>query len=99
MAGVSRSVALVLAFLIKKKGMSFDQAYSMVKGRRRIIHPNDGFVRQLKTYESQCNKKGTTDFANKTMSYSRIEIKSSLYDSPLKKYESNVYQSPLKKYY
>lgn len=37
MAGVSRSVALVLAFLIKKKGMNYDQAYSMVKGRRRIV--------------------------------------------------------------
>lgn len=33
------------------------------------------------------------------MSYSRIEIKNSTYDSPLKKYESNIYQSPLKKYY
>ena len=37
MAGVSRSVALVLAFLIKKKGMNFDAAYSLVKGKRRIV--------------------------------------------------------------
>jgi protein-tyrosine phosphatase len=37
MAGVSRSVTLVLAFLIKKKGMTYDEAYSMVKQRRRIV--------------------------------------------------------------
>jgi protein-tyrosine phosphatase len=37
MAGVSRSVTLVLAFLIKKKGMTYDEAYSMVKQKRRIV--------------------------------------------------------------
>lgn len=58
MAGISRSVALVLAFLIKKKGMKYDEAYSMVKSRRRIIHPNDGFIRQLRSYEVQCQGKG-----------------------------------------
>lgn len=56
MAGVSRSVTLVLAYLIKKKGMRYDDAYSMVKSKRRIIHPNSGFIDQLRKYESQLNR-------------------------------------------
>lgn len=70
MAGVSRSVTLVLAFLIKKKGMTYDEAYSMVKQKRRIIHPNDGFIRQLRDYEFQC-KKGNVS-PSKMISYSRV---------------------------
>jgi protein-tyrosine phosphatase len=38
MAGVSRSVTIVLAYLIKEKAMGFDQAYALVKNRRRIVH-------------------------------------------------------------
>lgn len=38
MAGVSRSVALVIAYLIKIKGVSYDEAYSIVKRRRRIVN-------------------------------------------------------------
>lgn len=58
MAGVSRSVSLVLAYLIKHKDMRYEEAYSHVKSRRKIvhssiiqIHPNDGFIDQLKKYE------------------------------------------------
>lgn len=57
MAGISRSVTLVIAYLIKCHGLPYDTAYSMVKSRRKIvryyftqIHPNDGFIDQLKKY-------------------------------------------------
>lgn len=75
----------------------------MVKGRRRIIHPNDGFIRQLKTYEQQC--KGTPSQSpskNYGVSpYSQIDVRraGSLYDSPLKKYEPAYEGSPLKRFY
>ena len=51
LAGVSRSVSFVIAYFIKYQGMSYQQAYQLVKSKRRIIHPNDGFIQQLKAYE------------------------------------------------
>jgi protein-tyrosine phosphatase len=53
LAGVSRSVSLVLAYLIKHRGMTYRDAYDLIKGRRRIIHPNDGFIEQLKRFERE----------------------------------------------
>lgn len=48
----------MLAYLIKHKDMRYEEAYSHVKSRRKIvhssiiqIHPNDGFIDQLKKYE------------------------------------------------
>ena len=37
LAGVSRSVCLVLAYLMKHRKMKYEEAYSMVKARRRIV--------------------------------------------------------------
>ena len=51
LAGVSRSVSLVIAYFIKHCNMTFQEAYNLIKARRRIIHPNEGFVSQLKKYE------------------------------------------------
>jgi protein-tyrosine phosphatase len=57
MAGISRSVTLVLAYLIKCKGMDYHTAFNHVKSRRKIvpldviqINPNDGFIQQLKSF-------------------------------------------------
>lgn len=46
--GVSRSVSLVIALLIRQHGMSYSSAYDYVKGCRKIARPNQGFVAQLK---------------------------------------------------
>jgi len=53
LAGVSRSVSLVLAYLIKYRGMNYSTAYERVKSKRRIIHPNDGFIDQLRKLERE----------------------------------------------
>jgi len=45
--GVSRSVAMVLAFLIDTRNMTFFEASILVKEKRYIANPNRGFVRQL----------------------------------------------------
>ena len=37
MAGVSRSVSLLLAYLIKQKNMKYNDAYDLVKRKRRIV--------------------------------------------------------------
>lgn len=38
LAGVSRSVSLVMAYFIKYHGMSYDNVYSKIKGRRKIVN-------------------------------------------------------------
>ncbi|XP_059058465.1 dual specificity protein phosphatase MPK-4-like [Achroia grisella] len=49
--GVSRSATLVIAYLMKRYKLTFDQAFSYVRQRRRFINPNPGFVNQLKEYQ------------------------------------------------
>jgi hypothetical protein len=56
MAGVSRSVSLVVYYLMKKGNMSYSTAYGIVKGNRSIALPNSSFKTQLKTYEKTREK-------------------------------------------
>lgn len=51
--GVSRSVSMVIAYLIKKDGMSYNEAYQFLKSKRGQIEPNKGFKKQLLVYEMQ----------------------------------------------
>jgi predicted protein tyrosine phosphatase len=55
MAGISRSATIVIAYLMSEKRLSFQDAYDHVKKRRRIVRPNDGFIRQLREFELQLN--------------------------------------------
>uniref|UniRef100_A0A8C8REG8 Dual specificity phosphatase 21 n=1 Tax=Pelusios castaneus TaxID=367368 RepID=A0A8C8REG8_9SAUR len=50
-AGVSRSAALCLAYLMKYHSMSLANAHAWVKSCRPIIRPNYGFWQQLIQYE------------------------------------------------
>ena len=52
--GVSRSATVVIAFLIRHRGMSRDDAYVLAKGRRSHVSPNIGFWAQLKEFERSC---------------------------------------------
>ena len=54
--GVSRSASFAIAYTIKKKGISFDEAKQFVKSKRQGIDPNDGFVEQLKMFEKSLKK-------------------------------------------
>jgi protein-tyrosine phosphatase len=56
-AGVSRSSSFVIAYLINKKLMSYDDAKERVKKRRPCIHPGDGFIHQLKSYARVIQKR------------------------------------------
>ncbi|XP_030515622.1 dual specificity protein phosphatase 1-like [Rhodamnia argentea] len=49
--GKSRSVTIVVAYLMKKHGMSLSQALEHVKSRRPQASPNSGFIAQLQDYE------------------------------------------------
>lgn len=47
-AGKSRSSSIVMAYLIMKQHMTFDEAYNLIKFKRPIVKPNCGFIKQLK---------------------------------------------------
>ncbi len=52
-AGISRSATAVLAYLMKYLDMTMMQAYLFVKRCRPIIHPNRGFLQQLRRFEQK----------------------------------------------
>ncbi|KAG7299659.1 hypothetical protein JYU34_016652 [Plutella xylostella] len=52
-AGVSRSVTLCLAYLVKWEKMTLRDAYHHMKLRRPQIRPNTGFFKQLIKYEER----------------------------------------------
>ncbi|XP_029569956.1 serine/threonine/tyrosine-interacting protein isoform X1 [Salmo trutta] len=51
-AGISRSAALVIAYLMETFGVKYRDAFSHVQERRFCINPNVGFVHQLQEYEA-----------------------------------------------
>jgi protein-tyrosine phosphatase len=51
LVGKSRSVTIILAYLMKKHGMSLSQAMEHVKSRRPRAGPNSGFISQLQDFE------------------------------------------------
>ncbi|CAG8721988.1 37194_t:CDS:2 [Gigaspora margarita] len=50
--GVSRSATIAIAYIMKNSQMVSTAAYNFVKAKRPIICPNQGFLNQLKLYES-----------------------------------------------
>ncbi|XP_034194713.1 dual specificity protein phosphatase 19 [Osmia lignaria lignaria] len=51
-AGVSRSPAIIISYLIISEKLSYSDAYAKVKKLRNYIKPNEGFVKQLKMLRS-----------------------------------------------
>ncbi|XP_078536612.1 dual specificity protein phosphatase 19 [Lissotriton helveticus] len=59
-AGVSRSAAVVIGFLMHSEGLNFARAFSTVKNARPAICPNPGFMEQLHKYQ-HCRKDRPTE--------------------------------------
>ncbi|KAK7024825.1 phosphatases II [Favolaschia claudopus] len=55
--GVSRSASIVIAYLIQERSMGYDDAYQLVRQRRKCIKPNPGFVETLREWETSCTLK------------------------------------------
>lgn len=51
--GVSRSSALVIAYLIARAGMTFEDALALTKRARPIAKPRRGFCQQLQAYRTK----------------------------------------------
>ncbi|VDB95559.1 unnamed protein product [Peniophora sp. CBMAI 1063] len=56
--GISRSASIVIAYLMRKRGMTFDAALAYVRSRRACIKPNSGFVRCLQEWERSMHAGG-----------------------------------------
>lgn len=52
-AGISRSVSVVITYLMVYKGWSFNLAYNHIKLRRPRMNPHPDFIPILKTIESK----------------------------------------------
>ena len=52
-AGVSRSAALCMAYLMRHRGATLLEAHSRVKSCRPVVRPNNGFWKQLIQYETE----------------------------------------------
>jgi protein-tyrosine phosphatase len=55
-AGISRSVSIVIAFIMSEKNMTFNDALDYVKSCRSQAEPNMAFTCQLMQYEKKLNK-------------------------------------------
>ena len=54
--GISRSATAVIAYLIKYKGFTMEEGLKLVKEKRYVARPNEGFLDQLKQYEKLLKK-------------------------------------------
>ena len=50
-AGMSRSASIVIAYVMYKLKLKFEEAFDYVKKRREYIYPNEGFKLQLMDFE------------------------------------------------
>uniref|UniRef100_A0A6B2LRQ2 Protein-tyrosine-phosphatase n=1 Tax=Arcella intermedia TaxID=1963864 RepID=A0A6B2LRQ2_9EUKA len=51
-AGVSRSATIVIGYIMYSLKIEYTKAFQMVKTAKPDINPNEGFVRQLKNYQT-----------------------------------------------
>ena len=80
-AGQSRSATLCIAYFMKYHNMTYEEAFQFVKYRRPIIHPNLGFVHQLKDYEKKLKTRIPTVFAE--TSVLEEEVDNEVIDIPI----------------
>ncbi len=63
--GMSRSATVTMAYLMRYHRMTREQSYVFCKAKRPMINPNEGFWKQLETYEElitkKCSNAATTD--------------------------------------
>ncbi|KAM4535121.1 uncharacterized protein V3H82_024945 isoform 2-T2 [Fundulus diaphanus] len=59
-AGISRSPALAVAYIMYSLEMDLDHAYRFVKERRPSISPNFNFLGQLQLFQGTLNKKASS---------------------------------------
>jgi protein-tyrosine phosphatase len=56
LGGKSRSVSIVIGYIMLTQKIGFEEAWVFVKGKRKQAEPNDGFKIQLKLLEKAINE-------------------------------------------
>lgn len=74
MAGISRSVSLVIYYFMKKYFWSYEQAIYVVKYKRTIANPNCSFKNQLRLYQTKRDK-FTREDANEIIKNAAVSYK------------------------
>jgi len=59
--GISRSSSIAIAYIMRERGFTFEQAKQFVKSQRSCIQPNPGFSKQLLDFEKLAINKGGTN--------------------------------------
>jgi len=54
-SGISRSASVLIAYVMHKLNMNYDDAYKFVKEKYPMAHPNENFVNQLKKLHPSVN--------------------------------------------
>ncbi|KAH7435288.1 hypothetical protein KP509_06G057800 [Ceratopteris richardii] len=70
--GRSRSVTIVIAYLMKTYGMNFKEAFDVVRKKRPQASPNPGFCSQLSRFEKQLLE--THDTLHREESFEKDQI-------------------------
>jgi protein-tyrosine phosphatase len=70
--GISRSPALIIGYFIKYMGYTTEAALNLLISQRSQIHPNSGFISQLKAYEKNI-KKIPREKINSNISHSTVD--------------------------
>eukprot|EP00906_Rhabdomonas_costata_P019327 RCo028235 len=65
--GVSRSAAIVIAYLMRTSGLSMREAVQQVRERRPFINPNGNFLQQLGDFEAKHSVMKSTGFSKSFM--------------------------------
>lgn len=87
-AGVSRSITIIVAYLIKKLKWDLNSALNFVKAKRIVAKPNDGFMKQLIKYNNDI--KAETSRAIYEEPFSRlIREKPPIFQSKPQSYQHN----------
>ena len=60
-AGISRSGTVVIAYIMKTRYLSLQEASGLVQTKRPKVRPNDGFSAQLKEFEKDLEEESGGD--------------------------------------
>lgn len=94
LAGISRSATLAIAYIMRTKRFSSDEAYKFVKALRPSISPNFNFMGQLLEYEKQLRERHLLSPHSRPHSYSAAPSSTSPTDSPMET-TNDLFLSPM----
>ena len=84
LGGASRSVTIIISYLMKNEKLNLRESYKMIKRKRFIINPNIGFIKQLMKYEFEL-------YSIQTINYEEYVTQFFIEDLQMKKSELRNY--------